>query len=99
LIFTDPKFLLFGVTNIGDADRGKALGVKMLPPGLRYFKACLENDHIVQGWNHVTITIDNTTCTSQLWYNGKLADTLVGVLSPLNVGYVGNNRQGNEPFG
>jgi hypothetical protein len=45
--FADPKFLYFGVTNVGDSIKSKELDLKLQPVGLKFFSPNLEtSNHI-----------------------------------------------------
>lgn len=55
--------MLFGVTNIGDKEKAKELGIELQSVGLKFFNYNMEKSKkVFQGWNQVVITIDNKKC-------------------------------------
>ena len=62
---------------------------------MKFFEINMElTRKIFQGWNHVTVTLDNVRCESVLHLNGIQVNTLKGVKFNNSVRYIGNGKDG-----
>lgn len=93
LVFTDPNLILMGVTNVSDDKDLQAIGLK-------FFKTNLEKSkRVFQGWNHFTITLDNKESSASIFINGHFEDTITQIQHKMNVKYIANHKNLEQPFG